>query len=209
MYAALGRVAERAALARLRADLLAHATGRLLVIGAGQGYDLAHLPDAVTGVIAVEPDRAMRRGARSRAAAAPVPVQLVGATAERLPVADGAVDTVLCAFVLCSVDDADASVAEIRRVLRPVGRLLVLEHVRAAPRSWVSGFQDAVDPVWTRFAAGCHLNRRTGHTLTEAGFDPGTLDVVRASALVGFLPLLTGVVRRDGIATELGRPGSS
>ena len=108
-YTAFAHVAERASLARLRARTLADARGRLLVVGAGQNHDLLHLPPAVTEVVAVEPDATMRRLGRHRLATIGVPAWAVGAVAERLPLADDSVDTVLCALVLCSVDDPDAA----------------------------------------------------------------------------------------------------
>lgn len=170
-YAGFARLAERASLARLRRETLADATGRLLVLGAGQGHDLAHLPTAVTEVVAVEPDPAMRRLGRRRLAGVRVPAWYVGAAAERLPLADGSVDTALAALVLCSVGDPDRAAAELRRVLRPGGRLLVLEHVRAADGSRLSRLQDRTDRTWGRVSGGCHLNRRTREVLERAGFD--------------------------------------
>lgn len=197
LYAGFARVADRVALARLRSAVLAEASGALLVVGAGQGHDLAHLPPAVTSVVAVEPDAAMRRRARGRVRAARVPVRLVAGTAERLPVADRAVDTVLCMFVLCSVDDLGAAVAEIRRVLRPDGRLLLLEHVRGRGGSRTAALQDTLDPVWARLAGGCHLDRRTGAALDAAGFDTHRLAATAVRG-VPLFPLLTGVARPPG-----------
>lgn len=170
LYAAFARLAEPS-LAGPRADTLAAARGRLLVIGAGQGHDLTHLPPTVGSVVAVEPDPAMRRRAGARVAAAAVPVAMVGAAAERLPFADASFDTVLCAFVLCSVDDPAAAAREAHRVLRSDGRLLVLEHVRAPDDSLLGRAQEATDPLWSLLAGGCHPNRRTRATLEAAGFD--------------------------------------
>lgn len=170
LYAAFARLAEPS-LAGPRADTLAAARGRLLVLGAGQGHDLAHLPPTVTAVVAVEPDPAMRRRAGARMAAAAVPVAMVGAAAERLPFADASFDSLLCALVLCSVNDPEAAAREAHRVLRADGRLLVLEHVRAPNGSLLGRAQDAADPLWSRVAGGCHPNRRTRATLEAAGFD--------------------------------------
>lgn len=193
-YAGFARVAERASLARLRARTLADARGRLLVLGAGQGHDLAHLPPAVTEVIAVEPDPAMRRLGRRRLARARVPAWYVGAAAERLPLADGSVDTALAALVLCSVHDLEAAARELRRVLRPDGQLLVLEHVRAAEGSVLATAQDRLDTGWGVLSGGCHLNRRTREALGAAGFDTsGVRDRHLAKALPLIDPGLQGV----------------
>lgn len=177
-YAPLVAVGEHLTLGRWRSEVLATATGRLLVVGLGPGRDLAHLPPAVTSVVAVEPDPAMRRRAAGRAGAVRrhgMPVSLVGADAAALPLAAASVDTVLCALVLCSVHDVPAALAEIRRVLRPDGRLLVLEHVRASEGSRLGAVQERVDPLWARLAGGCHLDRRTVAALGGAGFDVTTL----------------------------------
>lgn len=130
-YSALARLAERDTLGRWRSEVLAGARGRLLVVGLGPGVDLRHLPPGVSEVIAVEPDPGMRRQSRREVASVSVPVRVVGGVAEELPLRTRSVDAVLCALVLCSVDDQRAALDEVRRVLRPGGRLLLLEHVRA------------------------------------------------------------------------------
>ncbi|HUK70595.1 MAG TPA: class I SAM-dependent methyltransferase [Streptosporangiaceae bacterium] len=191
-YAALAHVAERTSMARLRTGTLAAAHGRLLVLGAGQGHDLAHLPAAVTEVIAIEPDPSMRRLGRRRAAAAPVPAYYVGGLAEQLPLPDASVDTALAALVLCSVRDPGQSARELRRVLRPEGLLLVLEHVRAADGSRLGRLQDRVDPLWRYLSGGCHLDRRARQVLEEAGFDTAG---VRDRHLAKVLPLLDPAVQ--------------
>ncbi len=190
-YAGLARAAERGSMARLRRKTLAPARGRLLIVGAGQGHDLAHLPAAVTSVVALEPDAAMRRWGAKRVASAAVPTSYLAGTAEQLPLADGSVDTVLCTLVLCSVDDLDAAAAEFRRVLAPGGSLLVLEHVRAAGRPRVASLQDRVDPLWGRFSGGCHLNRDPVASLQQAGFDTSG---VTDRHLAKFMPLLDPAV---------------
>lgn len=192
-YEALAAVGERTGFGAWRTRALAPATGRLLILGLGPGHDLAHLPTAVTSVVAVEPDLAMRSRAGERIAAAPVPVHLVGGTGESLPLADGSCDTVLCGLVLCTVDDPAAVLAEVRRVLRPGGALLVFEHVRAAggAQAWL---HDRLDQPWGRIAGGCHLNRRTREMLVSAGFDDsGVEDVTVRAGLPWLRAHLLGV----------------
>ncbi len=193
-YSGLARLGERTTFARIRASTLASARGRLLIVGAGQGHDLAHLPPAVTRVVAVEPDPMMRRLGRDRVTAAPVPTSYLGAVAERLPLADASVDTILCTLVLCSVHDLSAAAAELRRVLRPDGELLLLEHVHAGEGTRVGALQDRLDPAWGKVSGGCHLNRRTRQALERAGFDTtGVRDRHLARALPLVDPGLHGV----------------
>jgi ubiquinone/menaquinone biosynthesis C-methylase UbiE len=102
-------------------------------------------------------------------------VHLVAGVGERLPVADGSVDTALCALVLCSVADPVATAGEIRRVLKPGGTLCVLEHVRAPDGHRFGRLQDAAAPGWARIAGGCQPHRRTREALEAAGFDTTAL----------------------------------
>jgi SAM-dependent methyltransferase len=196
VYGLVAAVGERTGYGRWRAAALTGARGRLLVLGLGPGHDLDHLPPAVTAVVAVEPDPAMRARAGRRIARARPPVLLVAAEAERLPLADGSVDAVLCALVLCSVADLAGALAEVRRVLRPGGTLHLLEHVRAADGSRLAAVQDRLDPLWGRLAGGCSVTRRTRAAVEAAGFD--TAAVVSRTLRPAVLPIgphLRGVAR--------------
>ncbi len=185
VYRLVAAVGERRGYGWLRSSVLAGATGRLLVLGLGPGHDVAHLPDGVTSVVAVEPDPAMRALARRRVAACPVPVVLLSADAHELPLADGSVDAVLCACVLCSVARPPRALAELRRVLVPGGRLLLLEHVAAPPGHWVGPLQRLLDPVWGRAAGGCSIRRDTLDAVSTAGFD---VTAVRSTVVWPSLP---------------------
>ncbi|MDA8358183.1 MAG: class I SAM-dependent methyltransferase [Actinomycetota bacterium] len=167
VYDRLNAGAERTWLGKRRADLVARATGQVLEIGAGTGANLAHYRD-VERVVAAEPDPAMRARLRSRLDRAAVPVKVSDAPAEHLGLRDASIDTVVCTLVLCSVADPDATLAELRRVLRPGGQLLVLEHVRGEGRR--ARWQDRVTPLWRRVGAGCHPNRDTVAAIERAGF---------------------------------------
>ena len=167
VYDRLNAGAERTWLGTRRADLVARATGQVLEIGAGTGANLAHY-QGVERVVAAEPDPAMRARLRSRLDRAAVPVEISDAPAEHLGLPDASVDTVVCTLVLCSVADPDATLAELRRVLRPGGQLLVLEHVRGEGRR--ARWQDRVSPFWRRVGAGCHPNRDTLAAIERAGF---------------------------------------
>lgn len=148
--------------------LARRARGVVVELGAGTGANLPfYEPEALDRLVLVEPSPAMRR--RLTAPAAALGAEVVDGTAERLPLADASADCVLGTLVLCSVPDLAAALAEARRVLRPGGRLLLLEHVRAAdPRT--ARRQDRVEPVWRRLAQGCHPNRDTARAVRDAGF---------------------------------------
>lgn len=174
VFARASGAAERGPVGEHRARLVRRARGVTLDLGAGTGGNLPHLPDAVTDLHLVEPDPYMRARLVDRAPSGAV-VHAVGG--EDMPLPDGSVDTVLSTLTLCSVDDPAAVAAELLRVLRPGGQVLLLEHVRSdAPH--VARRQSRFDPVYTRFAGGCHLDRDTAGTLAAAGFDTTGLAAV-------------------------------
>jgi ubiquinone/menaquinone biosynthesis C-methylase UbiE len=162
---------------RYRRDALSDATGRLLMIGVGPGTDLMFLPPAVTAVAALEPVAAFRRMAAALARRRGIAVDIVDGVAESIPFPDNSFDSVHVALVLCSVDDVGAALGEIRRVLAPGGRLVVLEHVRGDGA--MGRFQDLIAKPWSWLASGCHPNRRTIDAIAAAGFDTGGLRSIR------------------------------
>lgn len=145
------------------------AAGRVLEIGAGSGLNFSHYGAGVTSVIALEPSSALLRMARTRAAVAAPPVTLLDASAEAIPLESGSIDTVVTTWTLCSIADARRALVELRRVLKPGGALLFVEHGRAAEPG-VARWQDRLDPLWSRIAGGCHLNRKMDDLLTGSGF---------------------------------------
>jgi ubiquinone/menaquinone biosynthesis C-methylase UbiE len=167
VYDLAGRRAERGPLGARRRELLHEASGRVLEIGAGTGANLPHYP-AIDELVLAEPDAAMRRRIGPRTEGIAFPVEVIDAAAEQLPLPDASVDTVVTTLVLCSVADPARALAEARRVLRPGGRLLFLEHVRA-PGRW-GRWQDRVTPVWRPLCAGCHPNRDSVGAIRRAGF---------------------------------------
>jgi SAM-dependent methyltransferase len=154
-----------------RRELLRGLAGRVLDLGAGDGANFEHFPPAVTGVVAVEPEPYLRRRATENAERAPVPIDVVDGTADRLPLPDGSVDAAVAALVLCSVPDQAAALAELRRVIRPGGELRFFEHVAAEPGALLT-LQRGVDRsgLWPRIAGGCHTTRDTGAAIAAAGF---------------------------------------
>ncbi len=162
---------------RYRREAMSNATGRLLMVGCGPGTDLMFLPAAVTSVAAVEPDAAMRRMACALARRRGIAVDIIEGIGESIPFPDNSFDSVHVGLVLCSVDDVAATLGEIRRVLAPGGKLVVLEHVRGDGA--IGRFQDVIAKPWSWFASGCKPNRRTIDAIVAAGFDIGGLHSIR------------------------------
>lgn len=154
----------------LRREVTGLARGRVLEIGAGNGLNFAfYSPEQVESVEATEPDSAMLGYARERAAAARVPVHLVQTPVEHLPFEDESFDSAVVTLVFCSVNDPLRGLSEVRRVLKPGGALLMVEHVRARG-VLISALQQLATPFTRRLAGNCHWNRRTEQTVLEAGF---------------------------------------
>ncbi len=174
-YARRARRAERGEIGQRRRRLVAQASGRVLDLGAGTGESFKHLPSDVSQVVAVEPDPWMLRHAQRRVTEAEVPVRLVRATSEALPFATGSFDTAVVALVLCTVDDLQATVTELRRVLRPGGKLLLMEHVRATDDA-LAQLQDLVARPWSWSNRGCRPNRHTLEALGRGGFSLDELE---------------------------------
>jgi ubiquinone/menaquinone biosynthesis C-methylase UbiE len=156
---------ERRGMRRSRVGLLREARGRVLEIGAGTGLNASHYPDDAEELILTEPTLGMYRRLRKRTSHDPR-VAVVRATGCTLPVADSTVDTVVSTFVLCTVPEVEPVLAEIARVLRPDGRFLFLEHVRAADAR-LARRQDRFAPSWAAFAQGCQCNRDTERLLRD------------------------------------------
>lgn len=165
---------ERAGLGRLRGDLLSNAQGDVLEIGAGTGHNLEHYPDSAERIVLTEPESPMADRLRRRAAAFGPRAEVRVAPAENLPYPDNSFDTAVSTLTLCTVNDPDRALAELRRVLRPGGSLLFLEHVRANDPG-LAGWQDRLEPLWRRVGHGCRCNRATGDRISAAGFEVAEL----------------------------------
>jgi SAM-dependent methyltransferase len=152
--------AERRGMAARRRALLADARGRVLELGAGTGLNLPVYPDALDELVLTEPDQAMCSRLERRVRRSGRPATVVAAPAEALPFADASFDTVVSTLVLCTVPDVTGALRELRRVLRPGGRLLFIEHVRSeSPRA--ARWQDRLARPWAAFAQGCRCNQAT------------------------------------------------
>jgi ubiquinone/menaquinone biosynthesis C-methylase UbiE len=196
LYDFAGRRAEKGELGERRHELVGSLEGDVLEVGAGTGLNLPHYERA-SRVVAVEPDASMASRLRMRAPEAAVPVEIVAGTAESLPFEDERFDTAVITFVLCSVDNPRAALAEVRRVLRPGGRLVLLEHVRGDGR--LAHWQDRCTPLHRRVAGNCHLNRETRSEVAAAGFDVAGVRPVR---IPGGHPLVRSGLQGVAIKTS-------
>ena len=153
-----------------REKVVPEAQGRVLEVGMGSGINLPFYdPSRVEFVWGLEPSEGMRKLAGERIAAAPFEVKLLDLPGESIPLDDHSVDTVLLTFTLCTIPDFRTALAQMRRVLKPGGKLLFCEHGEA-PDDSVRKWQNRINPIWKKIAGGCNLNRPIPHCLTEAGF---------------------------------------
>lgn len=160
---------------KLRAAVASQLEGEVLEVGFGSGRNVPHYPPAVKRVRAVDPAVAGRKLAAKRIAASSVPVEYIGLDGEALPLEDASVDCVLTTWTLCTIPDVGSALTEIRRVLRPGGRLHFLEHGRS-PSPKVARWQDRLTPIQRRIAGGCHLNRPINELVSDAGLDVREID---------------------------------
>jgi len=154
---------------RRRRWVVGGAGGTTLELGVGTGLNFPYY-GRVARLVAIDPDPTMLRLARQRADRAPVAPALIRGMGEMLPFRTGAFDTVISTLVFASIRDPYAAAAEVRRVLKPDGRLRFFEHFRSA-QPLLAGFQDAVTPLWRRLFGGCEPNRDVVGILQQAGFE--------------------------------------
>jgi ubiquinone/menaquinone biosynthesis C-methylase UbiE len=145
------------------------AEGRVLDIGIGSGLNLPFYARQAREIFGLDPSPPLLARAQSMAPGTQTPIHLLEGSAERIPLADHTIDTVVMTWTGCSIPEICAALEEMRRVLRPGGRLLFVEHGRA-PEPRVARWQERLDPFWQRFSGGCHLNRKIDDLLSNAGF---------------------------------------
>ena len=181
---------------RLRAVNVPAARGVVLEVGIGSGLNLPFYTRAVTRLYGVDPSAELLAIAKPKAAAAPFPVELLNRDADRLPLAAESVDTVVVTWSLCSIADAPGALREMRRVLKPGGVLIFVEH-GLSPDAGIRKWQNRLTPFWRRFTGGCHLNRKMDDLVRDAGF---TIVDMRTEYVPGpraFTFMYEGLARED------------
>ena len=166
---------------RMRQLVVPQAAGRVLEVGIGTGLNMRHYnKQQVTNITGLDPALQMHPLALQRIAKAGLPVDLVGLSAEKIPLPDASFDTVLITYTLCTIPDAHSALLEMHRVLKPTGKLLFCEHGHA-PDASVARWQERLQPLWGKVAGGCHLGRDIPALLRGAGFRLPSLET-------GYLP---------------------
>jgi SAM-dependent methyltransferase len=158
-----------------RRRLVRDAQGRVLEIGFGSGLNVSLYTAPVAAVVGLDPSRVALSIARASAGEMPRPLELLEASAETIPLVTHSVDTIVCAWTLCSIPDVARALSEVHRVLKPSGIFLFVEHGRA-PDAPVAKWQDRLTPIWKHVAGGCHLNRPVAALVERAGFRIERLD---------------------------------
>jgi ubiquinone/menaquinone biosynthesis C-methylase UbiE len=190
------KATEEAGLRAMRRELLSQAEGRTIDLGAGTGVNLDLFPEAVSELVMAEPDPHMLKQLRAKAAGRGG-VEISGASAQELPFADDSFDTAVFTLVLCTVPDPEAALRETARVLKPGGKLLFIEHVRAGEAS-LAHWQDRLEKPWRFLADGCHCNRDTV-AMIEAS--PLKLGQVEKGQLPKAPPIVRPLVSGSAVAT--------
>jgi ubiquinone/menaquinone biosynthesis C-methylase UbiE len=152
-----------------RQRVVSAARGRVLEVGIGSGLNLPFYGPGVTEIIGLEPSQVLINMASRRARASGKAVSFLPGSAGAIPLESGSMDTVVTTWTMCSISNLETALAEMRRVLKPGGDLLFVEHGRA-PDRWVVRLQDWITPAWRPLAGGCHLNRPIADLIGSAGF---------------------------------------
>jgi ubiquinone/menaquinone biosynthesis C-methylase UbiE len=159
----------------LRERYVTRAEGDVLEIGIGSGLNLPHYGAGVTSITGLDPSAELGEKARERAERLEVPVALLQVSGEAIPADAGRFDTLVCTWTLCSIPNVYAALREMRRVLRPGGKLYFIEHGRA-PEAGVEKWQRRIEPLWKKIGGGCHLTRRADELIRDAGFEIAELE---------------------------------
>jgi ubiquinone/menaquinone biosynthesis C-methylase UbiE len=205
MYLRSSETAERRGGREHRRRLLDGLNGTMLELGAGHGLNFPHYPATVSEVVAIEPEPTLRAHAAQAAASAPIPIRVLGGTADHLPIEDEGVDAAIASLVLCSVPDQDRALAELHRVVRPGGELRFYEHVipNCQPKRLLLQAADH-SGLWPRIAGGCHPARDTTTAIQRSGFEIQTIERIMfaASRLEPAIPHILGTATRGSKAEQ-------
>jgi ubiquinone/menaquinone biosynthesis C-methylase UbiE len=167
-----------------RHQTVASARGLVLEVGVGSGVNLPLYGPAVTHVVGLDPSPELLRLASKRAAEVVIPVSLLRASAEHPPLSDSVFDTIVMTWTLCSIPNPMAALTEMRRVLRPGGRLIFVEH-GLSPEIRTARWQHRLTPYWKRISGGCHLDRKADDLIRAAGFQ---IDAIEMAYMQGPKP---------------------
>jgi ubiquinone/menaquinone biosynthesis C-methylase UbiE len=195
LYDGFMRETERECLGAWREELLSRIAGNVAEIGAGTGLNLPHYPKTVAHLTMIEPDSAMRRYLVRRRSSERVragEVDIIDAPAEKLPFPDASLDAVVGTLVLCSVGDPSAVLTEVRRVLKPGGAYVFLEHGPAEEGTPRLRWQRRLEPLWAFLVAGCHLTRRSDAAIEAAGLQ---IETSQRESMRKAWPILRPTVR--------------
>ncbi|PCM45794.1 class I SAM-dependent methyltransferase [Marinobacter sp. ANT_B65] len=175
---------------KLRSQLVPRAKGRVLEVGMGSGINLEfYNPETVSMVYGLEPSDGMRRKAIPNVKRSPIHVEWLGLPGEQIPLADNSVDTILLTFTLCTIPDWNTALLQMKRVLKPGGELLFLEHGEA-PHETTRKWQHRITPGWKKISGGCHLNRHIADLIRHAGFELEELEnfyIPNAPKIAGYI----------------------
>lgn len=182
--------------ARLRGAHVPAARGEVLEVGIGSGLNIPFYTGAVTKLYGIDPSAELLARAAETAAKAPFPVELFNSSAEHIPLPDESVDTVVVTWSLCSIPNAPAALREMRRVLKPDGSLIFVEHGLSPDRA-VEKWQNRLTPYWRPWTGGCHLNRKIDALVRDAGLTIAELRTEYAPGPRAFTFTYQGVARKN------------
>lgn len=199
-YDRLMAKSEEACLKDWRRELFRQVNGKVLEVGAGTGASLELYPDHLAGLVLAEPDKHMRKQLAERVEGLNLKnVELSSGTAEQIEADDESFDYVVTSLVCCSVTDLNSGLKEIKRVLKPGGNFVFLEHVAAAEGTRRRRWQNRLNPVWKLLAGNCHLNRQTEQAIIAAGFE---ITQIERESMRKALPIVRPTIRGIAAKTE-------
>ena len=184
----LDRIMQSELLLDERRKCASNAQGRVLEVGIGSGLNFPYYGAAVSEVVGVDPSRGLQKRAKARAAGLSFSVRHVDASAEAMPLEGASFDTALTTWSLCSIPNPIAALHEIRRALKPGGRLLFVEH-GLSPDPGVARWQNRLNGTWHCLSAGCNMNRKMDELIEAAGFAIDGLETgyIEGPRLLGYL----------------------